>query len=224
MSILNAGAKDPGPFSTVLRVDGVMPPNGKVEAGQLAPGAAGDLCVEVALTPGPHRLTAFVDEPRGIDEVSDTDNRFELAYTAPKLAAATEPATSAGQPATSAGQPDLIVTGIRVRDQVPDGKDDCKDGKNPVTVVIKNAGTADAGPFVVRITVDEVQGDDVQAYAVVASADGVKAGQEREVLFPEVRLKKGQHALAAVADYKLTVAEVSDGNNDREVTVRCSDG
>jgi subtilase family serine protease len=218
MSILNAGGVDPGPFATVLRIDGVMPPNGKVEAGRMAPGAAGDLCVEVALTPGPHQLTAFVDEPRGIDEVSDTNNRFDLPYVVSKVAGAQEPA-----PSPSPARADLIVTAIRVRDEVPDGKDDCKDGKNPVAVVVKNDGTANAGSFVVRITVDEIQGDDVQAYAVVESVDGLEAGKEREVRFAEVKLKKGQHALAAVADYKRAVAESTEGNNDREVTVRCQD-
>ena len=160
-----------------------------------------------------------MDEPRSVVEVSETDNRSELRYTVAGLAAdADQPLPG---PSPSPGQPDLIVTAIRVRDQVPDGKDDCKDGKNPVTVVVKNAGPAGAGPFVVRITVDEVQGDDIQAYAVTASVDGIEAGQEREIRFDEVRLTKGQHALAAVADYKRTVAESADGNNDREVIVRC---
>ena len=225
MSVVNAGAVDSGPFEVSLRVDGVIPKNGKTGAGRLPSGMHGELCVQTALPPGPHRLTSYVDEPRAVVEVIEIDNRFELQYVAPAAGAQDQSPATTPAPASSPspGQPDLVVTAIRVRDQVPDDKDDCKEGKNPVTVVVKNAGTATAGPFVVRITVDEVQGDDIQAYAVVASTDGLEAGQEREVRFDEVKLKKGTHALAAVADYKLTVAESTDGNNDREVAVRCTD-
>ena len=40
-------------------------------------------------------------------------------------------------PSPSASQADLTVGAIKINGQVPDGKDDCKDGKNTVTVVVK---------------------------------------------------------------------------------------
>jgi len=106
---------------------------------------------------------------------------------------------------------------IKVNGQAPDGKDDCKDGKNAVTVVVRNGGTADAGSFAVRLVDDG--GDDEQERTV----PGLGAGQEREVRFGDVRLKKGERALSTTVDAKEVVAESNEGNNTLKVTVRCSD-
>jgi len=53
---------------------------------------------------------------------------------------------------------------------VPDGKDDCKDGENDMTVVVKNAGQGDTGAFAVRLLVDGDSHD--------IPVDGLAAGQE----------------------------------------------
>jgi subtilase family serine protease len=116
----------------------------------------------------------------------------------------------------SSSQADLTVSAIKVRGQVPDGKDDCKDGKNPVAVVVKNAGGANAGSFAVRLTVD---GDE----AGEESVEGLEAGKEREVRFGDVKLTKGEHKLVATVDPKKGVDEASDDNNDHTMTAACRD-
>jgi hypothetical protein len=115
-------------------------------------------------------------------------------------------------------RPDLTVGAIRVNGQEPEGKGDCKDGKNAVAVVVTNGGPADAESFVVRLVVDDAQGD-----AVEQSVSGLGAGKEREVRFGEVRLKKGEHRLAVTLDPKHTLAESDAGNNTGAVTATCRD-
>jgi subtilase family serine protease len=105
-----------------------------------------------------------------------------------------------------------------VNGRAPDGKDDCTDGKNDVTVVVKNAGAADAESFVVRLDVDDDQGG-----AEEKSVSGLDAGKEREVHFDDVGLKKGERKLAVTVDAKSSVAESDEGNNQRTVTARCTD-
>ena len=135
--------------------------------------------------------------------------------TEPRPAASPTPSPST---APSQARPDLTVSAIRVNGRVPDGKDDCKDGKNDVAVVVKNTGTAKAGAFVVRLAVD---GDDDQV--ADKPVPGLEAGQEREVRFDGVRLEKGERKLAATADASKTVAESDDGNNALSVSARCKD-
>jgi subtilase family serine protease len=98
---------------------------------------------------------------------------------------------------------------------VPDGKNDCKDGKNDVTVVLKNAGTARAAGIAVQLTLD---GTGVGEQTV----SGLAAGQEREVRFEDVRLKKGEHALQVVVDPDHAVTEDDESNNSKAVEVDCS--
>ena len=121
-------------------------------------------------------------------------------------------------PATTpeVGKSDLTVNAIRVNGRVPDGKDDCKDGKTAVAVIVKNAGTADASAFAVRLAVD---GEQVAEQPVT----GLEAGQERELRVDDVRLKKGVRTLTAIADAKQTVAETNEDNNERKVTAQCKD-
>ena len=73
-----------------------------------------------------------------------------------------------------------------------------KDGKNAVTIVWKNASAEDT----VRLIVDGAQGAVVEQ-----SVNGLQAGQEREVRFEDVRLKKGQHQLVARIDAGAKVTE-----------------
>ncbi len=126
---------------------------------------------------------------------------------------ASSPKTS---PAPSQAQPDLMVSAIRINGQAPDGKDDCKDGKNDLAVVVKNQGPGAAAGFVARIQV----GDDSHEQTV-ASLD---AGKEQEIRFDDIRLKKGTQRLTAVADAKGAVAESNEENNERKATAGCKDG
>ena len=154
---------------------------------------------------------------------SPTTNAGTNAGTVPPVinaapVASPQPKPGATGPAANkaSGQPDLIVSAIKVNGQAPDGKDDCKDGKNAVAVIVKNAGAANAGPFAVRLDAD---GDTT----VDESVDGLEAGKEREVRFGDVRLKKGEHQLAATLDAKNTVAESGEDNNAKTVTAGCRD-
>ena len=104
---------------------------------------------------------------------------------------------------------------IKVNGQAPDGKNDCMISQNDLTVVVKNGGKGDAGSFAVRLTVD---GDDLDA-----TVESVRAGEEREVAFDKVQLKKGEHSLKAVADPDHALAESKDNNNELKVSARCSD-
>jgi subtilase family serine protease len=120
-------------------------------------------------------------------------------------------------PTPDTALPDLTGA-IKVNGQEPDGKDDCKSGKNTVTVVVKNGGTADAGSIVVRLTVGGLNEKPEQ------TVKGLAAGQEREVRFENVRLKKGEHLISASLDAKGEVAESNEDNNEPKATARCKDG
>jgi len=212
--VVNSGIANPGPFEVTFRVNDNVPPGGKATAAQLVSGTGGDLCAEVDLPDaGQHRLSAYVDESRAVTEINETNNVYEQAYTAPLQAGST---SSQAGPTSGAAQPDLTVGAIKVNGRVPDGKDDCKDGKNRVAVVAKNPGTADAGSFALRLTVDGAQ---VAEQAVT----GLEVAKEREVRFEDVRLKKGEHTLLAVAVPVNTIAETNEDNNELKVTVRCTD-
>jgi subtilase family serine protease len=118
----------------------------------------------------------------------------------------------------SAATPDLTVKAIKLNGRVPDGKDDCKPGKNVVTVTVKNGGNADAGSFVVSLS------EDLADVALgEQTVDGLKIGQEREVRFEGVRLKKGTQKIEAYADYREKVSESSKDNNGLMVTASCKD-
>ncbi|HZO31972.1 MAG TPA: CARDB domain-containing protein, partial [Chloroflexota bacterium] len=248
MDVGNAGPLDAGPFQLVLRVDDTPAPNGILQAGELPAGKIATLCTETNLpTSGSHRLSVAVDEARDVLEQRETNNRLEQPYRIVSAAdgsnvfssggtgvpassnvvsaagggAATEPRPAASPtpgPSTAPSQarPDLTVSAIRVNGQVPDGKGDCKDGKNAVAIVVKNGGTTNADDFAVSLAADKEQVADKRV-------PGLEAGQAREIRFDDVRLKKGEHKLTAVADAEKTVAESDEGNNGLTVAARCED-
>jgi len=126
-----------------------------------------------------------------------------------------QPKPSGGQPDSKDDQPDLAIRAIRVNGQVPDGTNDCKAGTNDLAVVVKNIGKGDAVSCSVRLTVD---GDDVDA-----SVAGLSAGQEQEVRFDDVRLKKGEHKLVALVDPEHAVHDSKDANDQGKVSARCTE-
>jgi subtilase family serine protease len=69
----------------------------------------------------------------------------------------------------------------------------------------------------VRLTADG-------ASAAEQTVNGLEAGQEQEVSFADVQLKKGDRKLTATADPAKSVAELKDDNNDRTVTAVCGGG
>jgi hypothetical protein len=211
MPVQNVGLGEAGPHEVALRVDGVVPPGGRAIATGPGPGTAHEVCVEAVLpTSGQHTLAAVVDEPRALVEYDETNNVHEQRYQT------TGPTPAPPTPKPSTAQPDLTVDAITVNGRVSDGKDDCKDGKNTVTVVVKNGGKADAGEHGLVLAVD---GSNVAKETV----SDLKAGQEQDVRIDGVRLKKGQHTLTATVDSEKAVAESDEGNNALKVTASCKD-
>jgi CARDB len=211
--VQNIEAGEAGPFLVSFYADGSDLPGGKPSLPRLASGDSSELCIDTQLPPGQLQLRVVVDEPRRVIEFNEANNVIEQPYAATPQQASTA-AESGSTP--GAAQADLTISTIKVNGQAPDGKDDCKDGKNDVAVVVKNAGTASTGAFAVRLTVDGYEAGE-------ESVDSLEAGKEREVRFDDVRLKQGEHKLAAALDSENTVAESIEGNNGRQATARCQD-
>ena len=220
----NVETGDAGAFEVALKVDGVVPPGGRATAGRLAARDAGELCAEIALpSTGQHQVSAVVDEADGVLEYNERNNVYEMTYTGGGLAPGPSPTpgpilltSETKGKGEGQSQADLTVSAIRVNGQVPDGKDDCKDGKNSVSAVVKNAGTSKAGAFAVRLAVDGGE-------SIEASVDGLEAGKGREVKLDDVRLKNGAQKLTVTVDPKGEVAESNEDNNDRQVAAACKD-
>jgi hypothetical protein len=209
VEILNLELVDAEPFEVALRVNGTPLPNAKKTADRLPARGSSEVCIDAELPTSQFELAAVIDEARALPEFNEANNVHKETF------AATGPAPT---PSPSPTQADLTVSAIKINGRVPDGKDDCKDGKNDVAVVVKNAGMANASPFSVRLVVDDAQ-NDVEEQTVA----GLDAGKEREVKLEDVRLKKGERKLTAVVDAKNTVSESKEDNNELKVTARCKD-
>lgn len=121
---------------------------------------------------------------------------------------------SGGKAIQGTVQADLMIREIRINGQVPDGKDDCTVGKNTVSVVVRNAGPGDAGAFNVRLIVDVEARDEM--------IDGLGAGQEREVRFDGVALKKGAHIFKAVVGLDPAGTDPNRRNDELKIAVVCT--
>jgi len=213
MGVANAGWEPAGPFPLALSVDGTDHRIGTANVVGLAAGETREACVMLPSNldlSGRHQFGAFADEAGTMPELNELNNYFVLELNR------TPPPTPT--PTPSPALADLTVSAIRVRGRVPDGKDDCKDGKNDVDVVVKNGGTANAGAFVVRLQIDGASGQPLDR-----TVPGLDADKEHEVRFDDVRLRKGEHKLEAIADAEKTVAERDEANNTRTVTAGCKD-
>jgi subtilase family serine protease len=150
-----------------------------------------------------------IDEADAVTEVSETNNSDRLKYVGTGGA----PVTGG---VTNQGRAELSVRAIRVNGSGSGSQDNCKAGKNDIAVVVKNSGTAKVDDFVLRLAVDD---DNGQAREQQVSA--LEADQEREVRFDDVRLKKGERHLTAITDAEQSVDEAQENNNDFLVSVRC---
>jgi hypothetical protein len=244
LGVTNGGSAAAGAFDLGLYVDNSLPPGGSAQVAGLAAGATHEQCLHTFLPQdGVHTMQVVVDQFRKVSETNETNNsvndkidRTIAGQVKPQNGPVVNaPVTNSGQTpvgsktgvpgptisgpsAPAEAQGDLTISAIRVRGQVPDGKDDCKDGGNDVTVVVKNGGSANAGAFAMRLKVDDAQGDGPEQ-----TVNGLDAGKEREVKFGDVKLKKGEHTLTAIADAKGAIAEADEANNERAVTARCRD-
>ncbi|MFN8633237.1 MAG: CARDB domain-containing protein [Chloroflexota bacterium] len=114
---------------------------------------------------------------------------------------------------------DLTVRAIKLNGQAPDGNNDCKEGKNGVVAVVKNAGKGKADGFTARLVVDGADGS-----AIEQQVNGLDAGQEREVRFGDVQLKKGAHTLAVTLVTGKDALDANLDNNGLTVTAKCGTG
>jgi hypothetical protein len=221
--VANLGEQESSGFQMVLRADGADIPNGTFGGSMLAVGETLSHCFLVPA--GQHRYTLSVDESHQVAEMNEYNNTLDQSFAlrlAPPggLDTLTGPlspapdASSGVQPLTTA-QADLTVGSIRVKGKEPSGQNDCDPGRNDVTVTVKNAGTAAAAAFVVRLLVD----DD----ASLKNVPSLDPGKDASVEFGGVQLKKGERKLAATVDPQKLVAESNDDNNELKIPVRCKD-
>jgi hypothetical protein len=131
--------------------------------------------------------------------------------TAPSIGVITDPGLAGGTTA----QIDLRPTAIRVRGSDASGNNDCDPGLNTVTVVVQNRDSGTVGSFTVRLEVDGDPAGDVTVEGLQAS------GQERQVNFNGVILKKGSHTLNARVDSESSVAETDEDNNRLRKEIDC---
>jgi hypothetical protein len=207
MTVSNRGPLHAGAFKVRLRVDGKAAPDGIYPVSVLTSGTSYLACVHTTLpASGQHTLSMTIDEERAIREYDETNNFLEIPYTGIQ----SKPATP-GQPVADA---DLTVGAIKVNGQAPDGKYDCKAGKNAVAVTLKINGTSVSGLFTTRLTVDGVD-------VAEQSAVGLEPGPEHEVRFENIEIKKGEHKLTALVDANREIAETDEDNNVLTVTARC---
>ena len=117
---------------------------GRSSSGAVNPG----ICASTSKLPetGTYNLSAIVDWPRGTFEENDTNNRFDLRYTAPPNATRGAPTPT---PTPGTHQADLFASGISVKGEQSGGTSGCDPGKNGITVFIKNLGGAPAANFFV---------------------------------------------------------------------------
>ena len=165
VGVVNTGAEPSGSFPVTLKIDGKVARDGMMNGGDIGPGQFAQVCTQTQL-PSPnarHEWAAIVDEAGVIPEMVERDNMIaEVLYPGPGAGPAPVGSSASPwspSPAPTSGQTgaDLAVSAIQVNGQAPDGKDDCKDGKHRVAVVVKNGGTANAGSFAVQLAVDGEQ-------------------------------------------------------------------
>jgi len=219
VSVANDGTTSAGPFGVTVLVDGSAGPNATVESDGADAGTTARVCTgPFEVVDAQHRWSVVVDDQRKIVELDEYDNRLDREGLGAGPASPVPSPMPMPSPKPNASLPDLTITAIEINGRVPDGKDDCKDGKNTVAVTVKNVGAADAGSFVVHLSEDKADvalGD--------KKVDGLKAGQDRELRFDGVRLKKGTQTLEAFVDSKESVAELNEANNRLSVASSCKD-
>jgi hypothetical protein len=87
-----------------MEVDGAIPTGGFTQAGGLASGQAGDLCVQLTLPPGQHRLAAIVDAALSVPEVRENNNRYEQSVVARIISDSDDPSAHPTEGTTQTGQ------------------------------------------------------------------------------------------------------------------------
>jgi hypothetical protein len=101
VGVQNAEIGTAGPFETTFKIDGVVPSNGRIPWGGLAPGGSANLCIAAEIrSSGQHQVSAVVDEANAIAEFSETNNTAVQPYIASRVGTYEGPMTGPGSTAS----------------------------------------------------------------------------------------------------------------------------
>jgi hypothetical protein len=238
VAVENVGPEPAGPYTMRFYVDGVIPRNGENPEAIPLPGVGHrERCFQTTIAAGQHTFNATVDEDQVLPELNETNNSRGIVATIQRapLGGVIQPLGPGGvldpgvldpgpstnptpTPTPQPAQADLVPGMLKVEGEEPDGNEDCDSGRNDITVVIKNQGTADVGAFRVTLLVDGDE-DDGDAENVSSLARGA----ETTVRFNNIRLQKGDNELKIRVDSEQNITESSEGNNELTKTARCKD-
>lgn len=187
--VKNQGNLAAGPFNVSFSVDGAG--IGTVSVAALDAGASTTLASPVwRAATGSHVVSAEADPDEAVDEGDEGNNQRTTTLVV-------------GVPS----RPDLLVLELSASPATP------TEGREAsFTAVVKNGGTAPAGPFQVEFLVGE-------ASLGKQGVDGLEAGAEAAVASAAWTGVAGNHAVRAVADADAEIVEASEDNNDRTITL-----
>lgn len=186
--VRNGGTFPAPPFRVDFRVDGLALGSAAVA------GLAGGASVEVSspawtATAGEHHATAFADAGQQVTEANEGNNEGTLAFTASPARANLVIDTLRSQPAAPA--PGQLTT---------------------FHAMVRNSGTAAAGPFAVSFRVD---GEEVADVGV----PGLAAGASLLVDSPPWLARQGARLARGIADAGQQVMEAREDDNERALAL-----
>jgi hypothetical protein len=217
MGVTNMGLKPAGPFQVVVTAEpkGAFP--GKTTTltypQGLGAGTSMEPCIAPQMPAGEHAINFAIDPARRVDELNEGNNTYRSKFVfLPGGRNAMAIGTSA--PASSADV-NLSVTNITVKGN-GSSSESCRAGKNDIAVTVKNEGTRAASAFRVRLDGDSIDDE-------VRSVDGLDGGKSREIVFEDVRLKKGNQTLTGRVNTGESVAETDESDSARAATITCTE-
>jgi hypothetical protein len=217
-TIENAGRREAEAFQVVMRQDGQV--ISTLGMAGLAASEAHETCQQAApFTPGQHALEVAVDTMFVIIEDDEENNVFQQAYTASAPQTTTSSpsgpmTTTNGKEPEASAQADVRIESIRVRGDKATGESDCIPGKNDLVVTVKNTGSKPAGTLSIQLRVDNEDDEET----TVAGPD---AGKARDVVFKDVKLKKGDHTLNAAL--KVAADDSTQVASTNSLSVSCKE-
>jgi hypothetical protein len=213
MGIANMGERPAGPFLVNITADpeGAFP--GKTTTltyGEgLAAGAMMEPCIAPNMPAGDHGISFAIDPAHRVMELNEGNNTYRSRF---KFA----PGGINAQPAPGT-QPrsNLALTTIEIKSN---GKnpESCRAGKNDIAVTVKNDGAQPASAFRVQLDGDDIDDE-------VRSVDGLDADKSREIVFEDVRLKKGAQELTGRVTTDESAADANESDNMRTVEIACTE-
>lgn len=208
--VINSGMLPAAGFQLQVYGDGALMRS--VAMSELPVGASTSHCVmRTEFSPSSHSLAFRIDEGRQIAEMDEHNNLLIVGINA--SSAVTSPSSPQPLPAQQA---ELLVSSMLVNGKPVGGQLDCIQGKNEISVTIKNTGARQADPTVVQIRVDG-------GHAIEQTVPALDGGSTMDVSFDNVRLKKGSHNLTATADAKHAITESTEDNNALTENAVCKD-